>query len=136
MTIGALVAYQIGHSQGDAVTGATMLLTALSLFHVAGALLCRDQLNTIFDRDAIPGRMQLRRYGLSLVAILAATGLGFLNRILDTTTLTLNQWFICAGLAVSIVVVEELIKLVIRRRGASRSDTAPSPLVPALTASA
>ena len=130
MTIGALVAYQIGHSQDNAVTGATMLLTALSLFHVAGALLCRDQEKTIFDRDAIPGRLQLRRYGLAVVAIIAATGLGLLNRILDTTTLTFNQWCICAGLAASIVVVEELIKLVLRRRSAGGSAATPPPLRP------
>ena len=43
-----------------------MLLTTLSFFHVAAALLCRDQRNTIFDRDAVPGVMQLRRYGISL----------------------------------------------------------------------
>ncbi len=136
MTVGALVAYQIGHSQDGAVTGATMLLTALSLFHVAGALLCRDQVNTIFDRDAIPGRMQLRRYGLALIAIVAATGLGFLNRILDTTTLTVNQWCICAGLAASILVVEELLKLVLRRRSQSGSAALPPPLSPTLPATA
>ena len=136
MTIGALVAYQIGHSQDDAVTGATMLLTALSLFHVAGALLCRDQEKTIFDRDAIPGRLQLRRYGLAVVAIIAATGLGLLNRILDTTTLTFNQWCICAGLAASIVVVEELIKLVLRRRSAGGSAATPPQLRPSVPATA
>src|SRR4051794_1411653 len=133
MTIGALVAYQIGDSQGTAVTGATMLLTALSLFHVAGALLCRDQVHTIFDRAAIPGPLQLRRYGVALLAIVAATGLGFLNRILDTTPLEFDQWCICIGLAASIVVVKELIKLVLRKRGAPGSAEVPPPeLVPAV----
>src|SRR6478609_12171382 len=55
MTVGALVAYQIGDDQGDAVLAATMLLTTLSIFHLVGALLCRDQIGTIFDRDALPG---------------------------------------------------------------------------------
>ena len=54
MTTGALVAYQIGDDQGGAVVGATMLLTTLSLFHVVAGLLSRDQVNTIFDRDAVP----------------------------------------------------------------------------------
>jgi Ca2+-transporting ATPase len=136
MTVGALVAYQIGHAQDDAVTGATMLLTALSLFHVAGALLCRDQEHTLFDRTAIPGRLQLRRYGLALLAIVAATGLAFFNRLLDTTDLTFNQWCICAGLAASIVVVEELIKLVLRRRGAARSTASAPQLLPSLPTTA
>ena len=55
MTVGSLVAYQIGDDQGGAVVAATMLLTTLSLFHVVAGLLSRDQLNTIFDRDAVPG---------------------------------------------------------------------------------
>ena len=126
MTVGSLAAYQIGEDQGGAVVGATMLLTALSLFHVCGALLCRDQLHTIFDRDAVPGVMQLRRYGVALIAIVLVTSLDFLQRILDTTALTFTQWCICAGIAASIVVVEELIKLVIRRQG-SPEQVAPEP---------
>ncbi|MDH2415555.1 cation-translocating P-type ATPase [Nocardioides sp. CER19] len=130
MTIGALVAYQIGHSQDGAVVAATMLLTCLSLFHLAAALLSRDQVNTIFDRDAIPAVTQLRRYGVAVVAIIAVTALGFLQRIFDTTGLTFAQWCICVGLAASLVVVEEAIKLVLRRRGASGPAAPQVELVP------
>ena len=125
MTVGALVAYQIGDEMDGGVVAATMLLTALSLFHVAGALLCRDQRNTIFDRDAVPGATQLRRYAVALAAIFLVTALDFLQRIFGTTALTFTQWCICAGIAASIVVVEELIKLVIRRRGADQEDPQP-----------
>jgi P-type Ca2+ transporter type 2C len=126
MTVGSLVAYQIGQDQDGAVVAATMLLTTLSLFHVAGALLCRDQLNTIFDRDAVPGIMQLRRYGLALLAVVLVTSLDFLQRIFGTAALSFTQWCICAGIAASIVVVEELIKLVIRRRAPDQEPQAPS----------
>ena len=79
MTVGSLVAYQIGHDQDGAVVAATMLLTTLSLFHVVGgAAVPATSSNTIFDRDAIPGAMQLRRYGVALLAIIAVTALGFL----------------------------------------------------------
>jgi len=132
MTVGSLVAYQIGDSQDGAVIGATMLLTTLSLFHLAAALLCRDQQNTIFDRDAVPAVMQLRRYGLSLLAIVAITALSFLQRIFDTAALSFGQWCICVGLAASLVVVEELIKLVLRRRGAGGPAALPSQHVPAV----
>ena len=73
MTVGSLVAYQIGDDLDGAVVAATMLLTTLSLFHVVAGLMSRDQLNTIFDRDAVPGVAQLRRYGISLLAIVAIT---------------------------------------------------------------
>ena len=91
MTVGALAAYQIGDSQGGPEVGATMLLTALSLSHLAVGLLARDQRNTIFDRAAVPG---------------------------------VAQWGICIGIAASLVVVEELIKLVLRQRDRRREATA------------
>ena len=116
MTVGALVAYQIGDHQGDAILAATMLLTALSLSHVFAAWLCRDQINTVFDRDAIPGVLQLRRYAIALLAVVAITALGFLERIFGTTGLDFSQWCICLGIAASLLVVEELIKLAIRHR--------------------
>jgi Ca2+-transporting ATPase len=128
MTVGALVAYQIGESQDGSLVAATMLLTTLSLFHVAAGLLSRDQRNTIFDRTAMPGTAQLRRYGISLLAIIAITTIDMLERIFDTGPLSFEQWSICAGLAVSLVVVEELIKLVLRRRGRRGSvAVTPSP---------
>ncbi len=116
MTVGALVAYQIGDAQDGAVVAATMLLTTLSLFHVAAGFLSRDQRGTIFDRDAMPGVAQLRRYGIAVVAIIAITTIDILERIFGTGELTLHQWLICIGLALTIVVVEEVIKLVLRAR--------------------
>jgi Ca2+-transporting ATPase len=136
MTVGALAAYQIGHHQADAVVGSTMLLTTLSAFHLAAAFLCRDQVNTVFDRDAIPGAVQLRRYGVSALAAVAVTAIGFLERIVGTTSLDLGQWCTCVGIAASIVVVEELIKLVLRRRRAGSLTLASPALEPAVPAAA
>jgi Ca2+-transporting ATPase len=132
MTIGSLVAYQIGNDQDGAVVGATMLLTTLSLFHLFGALLSRDQLQTVFDRDTFPGAMQLRRYGVALLAIVAITALDFLNRIFDTTGLSFNQWCICIGIAASIIVVEETIKFFLRRQTAAAASSTPAPITPAV----
>ena len=70
--------------------------------------------------------MQLRRYGVSLLAIVAITTLDILQRIFDTTGLSFNQWCICVGIASSLVVVEELIKLVIRHRGDPSSSATPA----------
>jgi Ca2+-transporting ATPase len=116
MTVGTLAAYQVGHAWSGPVVAATMLLTTMSMFHVAAGLLARDQHNTIFSRAAIPGPTQLRRYGIALFGIIAVTTIGFLQKIFETTDLSFAQWSTCIGLAASLVVVEELIKLVIRRR--------------------
>jgi Ca2+-transporting ATPase len=130
MTVGALAAYQIGRDQGDTVVAATMLLTTLSIFHVIAGLMSRDQTGTIFDRDALPGVAQLRRYGLAIIAIIAITTIDLLERIFGTTELDGQQWGICIAIAASLLVVEEAIKLFIRRR---RSRVA-EPVAPTVAA--
>jgi P-type Ca2+ transporter type 2C len=116
MSVGSLVAYRIGESQYNDAVAATMLLTTLSLFHLAVGLLSRDQRHTIFSSAAVPGSAQLRRYAISLLAIIAVTTIGLLQRVFETVDLTFSQWSICVGIALSLVVIEELIKFVIRRR--------------------
>jgi Ca2+-transporting ATPase len=130
MTAGSLAAYQIGNDLEDAVVAATMLLTTLSLFHIFAGLLSRDQVNTIFDRDAVPAVAQLRRYGVALIAIVAVTTIDLLERIFGTTELTPGQWGICLGIAASLVLVEELIKLVLRARASAGTPTAPAVVTP------
>jgi Ca2+-transporting ATPase len=125
MTVGALAAYQIGESQHGPEVGASMLLTALSLSHLAVGLLARNQHDTIFSRAAIPGSIQLRRYGIVLLAIIAVTTIGFLEQIFDTVELSFSQWSICIGIAASLVVVEELIKLVLRHGDRRRVAAVP-----------
>ncbi|HEX5948358.1 MAG TPA: cation-transporting P-type ATPase [Actinomycetota bacterium] len=127
MTVGSLVAYQIGESSfDDAAVASTMLLTTLSLFHIAAGYLARDQRNTIFDREAIPGATQLRRYGLALLATILVTTLGFLQRIFDTVELSFAQWWICIGFASSLVIFEEVTKFVIRRRERATRGALPA----------
>ena len=83
---------------------------------------------TVFDRDSFPGVVQLRRYGIAVLAIIAITGLEFLQRIFTTTELDLTEWTICIGIALSLVVVEELVKLILRHRPtAPLTDPVPVP---------
>ena len=53
---------------------------------------------------------------MSAVAIILATELQFLQRVLDTVELTGNQWLICIGAGLLVVVVSEAWKFVLRRR--------------------
>jgi Ca2+-transporting ATPase len=124
MTVGSLVAYQIGDGMGGPVVASTMLLTTLSVFHVVAGLMARDQRNTVFDRDALPGVAQLRRYGVSILAIVAVTTIDILERIFGTSELNGEQWGICVAIAASLLVVEEVIKFFLRRRGDQPAHTA------------
>jgi P-type Ca2+ transporter type 2C len=54
---------------------------------------------------------------MSVAAIVLATELRFLQRILDTVELSGTQWLVCIGAGgLTIVAVSELRKLLLRRR--------------------
>ena len=127
MTVGTLIAYQIGEVNFDVAIASTMLLSTLSLYHLAAGLLARDQVHTIFRRDFVPGATQLRRYGVALAAMILVTEIGFLQRIFSMVDLTLAQWGICLGIALSLVIVEELIKVFLRRGKRGEAATVAEP---------
>ena len=127
MTLGTLIAYQIGEANYGLAIASTMLLTTLSLYHLAAGLLARDQVNTIFRRDFVPGAAQLRRYGFALAATILVTEIGFLQRVFSMVDLTLTQWGICLGIALTLVVVEEVIKVFLRRQKRGDAPTTAEP---------
>jgi P-type Ca2+ transporter type 2C len=94
----------------------TMGLTTFSLANLFFSFTARDALRSVFSLDTFNDRTFIITSLLSAGAIIFATELRFFQRILDTVELTGNQWLICIGAAVTIVVVSEAWKFVLRRR--------------------
>ena len=108
----------------DALVATTMAVTVFSLMNVATGMSARSQTRTIFTRDIVSDRRQLTLYGGTIIAIVLATELDVLNRVLDTTSLTGGQWLVCLLLAAGLILVEEITKLVLRRQEpATHGDT-------------
>ncbi|NTU85374.1 MAG: cation-translocating P-type ATPase, partial [Chloroflexales bacterium] len=99
-----------------AAVATSMSLATLSLMHVFSGLSSRSATGSIFTRDLIGDRRQLLLYGASLLLIFLVTELGFLQRIFSTAELSFNQWMVCLGVALSMLVFEESLKLILRRR--------------------
>ncbi len=116
MALGTLLLLNYAQPVIGAVAAGTMALTAFSLFQVAAGLTARDETQTMFNRDILQDRRQVRLFGLTLLLTLLITQLGFLQRIFGTTALTLGQWLICIGVAATLVVIDEVIKLFLRHR--------------------
>ncbi len=55
--------------------------------------------------------------GLSVLSIVLATELGFLQRLLGTVSLSADQWAVCIVVPLSLIVVEEVRKLLKVRTG-------------------
>ncbi|HKY15965.1 MAG TPA: cation-translocating P-type ATPase [Microthrixaceae bacterium] len=100
----------------NALVATTMAVTTFSLMNVTLGMCARSQTRTMFTRDIVSDRRQLTLYGGTIIAIILATELDVLNRVLDTTPLTGGQWLVCVLLALALVAVEEIVKVVLRSR--------------------
>ena len=115
MAFGTLVLEAYYASAGVAVA-ATLAFAVFSLFNIVVGLSCRSETHSAFNRDILSDRHQLMLYGLALLLIFLPTELGFTQRILGLAALTGNQWLICIGLAIALLLVDEVIKFFLRRR--------------------
>jgi Ca2+-transporting ATPase len=108
----------------------TMGLATFSLYNLFFSFTVRDDLRSVFSLDTFDDRRFLITTGASLAAIVLATNLEFLQRILQTVNLSLNQWIICALVASSVILVSEVRKALLRRRAhhtaAAGQVTAPA----------
>ena len=105
-------------------TAATMGFVAFALLSIVMGLSARSETASAFNRDILHDRNQLMLYGLALLFTFLPTELGFMQRILGTTSLSGNQWLICIGFAIALLLVDEVIKVFLRRR---HSQAAPTP---------
>jgi len=115
------------HTESDALAR-TMGLTTFSLANLFFSFTARDALHSVFDLETFGDRTFVIASLASVAAIIFGTELRFFQRILDTKELTGNQWLICIGAALSIIVVSEVWKLMLRRRAtATPPAAAPVP---------
>ena len=98
-----------------------MALTTFSIANLLFSFTARDELRSVFSLDTFSDRTFIISSLLSAAAIILATELGFFQRVLDTVELTGNQWLICIGAGLTVVVASELWKLVARRRVTSHA---------------
>jgi Ca2+-transporting ATPase len=95
---------------GEAVAR-TMGLATFSFANIWFALETADEDRSVFDGSILENPTLLKAAGLAIVAAIAATELGLLNRILETVPLSLDQWVICIIVSLAVVVVIEVKKL-------------------------
>lgn len=94
----------------------TMALTTFSVANLVFSFTARDEWRSAFTLDTFDDRTFVLTSLLSAAAIILATELGFFQRILDTVALTGNQWLICLGAGLTVLVASEIRKLVHGRR--------------------
>ena len=99
----------------DATVAATMGYVAFALLSISMGLSARNETATAFNRDIVHDRNQMLLYGFALLITFLSTELGFLQRILGTVSLIRDQWFLCIGVAIALLIVDEVVKFFMRR---------------------
>ncbi len=97
-------------AHGEAVAR-TMGLTVFSLANIWFALETSDPAHSVFDMDLRANPTLLKGVGLAILVTIAAVELNVLNRLLETTGLTIEQWIICLVVSLAVLVVGEVVKL-------------------------
>jgi Ca2+-transporting ATPase len=105
------VAHTVPHTVG---------LVTFSLFNLFFSITAKDELRSVFTLDTFADKPFAIATGISVLATVLATVFGPLQALLDTTALTLQQWLGCIAVALSIVIVSEVRKVILRRRQADQ----------------
>jgi Ca2+-transporting ATPase len=94
----------------------TMGFTTFALMNLFYSFTCRDDLRSVFSLDTFEDRRFVWASIASFVAIVMGAQLNVMERLLDSRPLGLHEWLICIGSALSILVVSEIRKFVLRRQ--------------------
>ena len=95
---------------GEAVAR-TMGLTVFSLANIWFAFETAHEEKSIVSAETLANPTLLKTGALAVIATIAASELGLLNRVLDTVNLSTEQWVICLVLSLAVVAVAEIKKL-------------------------
>jgi Ca2+-transporting ATPase len=121
LTALATVYLESVHEATSVATAATMGFVAFAMMSIAMGLSARSETDSAFNRDIFHDRNQLLLYGMALLFTFLPTELAFLQRMLGTISLSNEQWLTCIGFAFALLLVDEVVKVFLRR---SRAEAA------------
>ena len=121
MTVGILALRQWAEgAYGDATVAATMSLATFSFYHIINGMENNHRTRTAFSVETFENRNQNLLMLFVLSMIILGSELQVFQRLLDTASLTFNQWMIALLVALPLLVFEEILKFFLRRREKSK----------------
>jgi Ca2+-transporting ATPase len=107
---GTLLVIQWASNTFDDTVARTMGIITFSIANVAFSLSTKDERASAFSPETFADRAFVRATLASAVVIFLMAELDFLNRFLDTTALTFDQWVICLLVGLAILPIGEVRK--------------------------
>ena len=111
-------------------TARTMGVTAFAIMNLFFSWTVRSDVRSVFSIETFNDRRFVITSGMSIAAIFLATSLDVLQRLLGTTSLNAVQWIICIGAALTVIVLTEIRKMMLRRRGSANPPAVEPEPVP------
>lgn len=113
MAIGSLCIF-VRYYQIDIVHARTMTLITMAMFQWFNAWNCRSQLKSIFQLGFFANPWLLLAIGFVFLLQIIVTTVPFMQHIFKTVPLSLAEWLTVLLVSSSVVILEELRKLVVR----------------------
>lgn len=113
MMIGTLFIFK-GYVGADMTKAWTISLTTLAVFQWFNAWNCRHESKSIFQLSPFSNKFLIGATAIVISLQLIAVYVPFMQKILHTTSLNISEWVMIIAVASSIVVVEEIRKMVHR----------------------
>jgi P-type Ca2+ transporter type 2C len=127
MGAGTLGVVSWADQERTVLVGHTMGVVTFSLATLFFSLTTRDERQTVFSLDTFSDRTLNIATIASVLTLILATVLGPLEKLLETTSLDVQQWLICICVGLAIVVVSEIRKVIRRRAAGPAMAGAESP---------
>ena len=117
--------------EADGVAVASSMgFVVFSLFNIGLGLMSQSETASAFNRAILSDRRQLALVGAAFVLTVLPTQLDFLQGMLGLTGLSGDQWLIALGLTFGLILIDEVVKVFLRRRSRPPESVVPSqPLV-------
>jgi len=115
MAIGTLIVFKI-YTGSDITKAWTMSLTTLAVFQWFNAWNCRSEDKSIFKQNPFTNKFLVSATVLVILLQFVVIYTPFMQKFLRTTALNLSDWLIIMPVAASIIIVEELRKMIYRKK--------------------
>jgi Ca2+-transporting ATPase len=116
------------YEQVSVETAATMGFVTFAFLLMAMGLSARSETGSAFNRDILSDRNQLLLYGVALLLTILPTKLPFLQEFLGLTDVTGEQWLQVIAAAIGLLLIDEVIKIFLRRRTKGQDVPAATPV--------
>ena len=93
----------------------TMGLNTFVLFQFFNILNVRSESRTVFSKITFTNKYLWWSLGVVLILQIAVTHVSFMQSLFNTMSISFAQWMVCIAIASSVLWVEEIRKLIVRR---------------------